>query len=166
MGIPDEIAVCDITKQPHAHVLEIAGHEEAIKYLETDGQRLFKFRWLQRVVKTPQAFHTNLMRPVEEFLKVYIDQRLKDDPEYIKEPTICSTYSSNIGCRKRTVRDIKKDLITSATYCLKIEQLLQTLYARPKKVPQPNTIVLWDKDLLDNLLLVNRLAHSCAKLYM
>lgn len=166
MGLPEEIAVCNITKQLHAHVVEIAGHEEAIRYLETDGGRLFKFRWISRVSRTPQAFHTQLMKPAEDFLRGYIEQRLKKNPEYIKEPLSCSAHSSNSGARVRSVRQIKKDLITYPVRPVLVEQMLHLLYSRPKTVPQPNTIVLWDRNLLDTLENVNRLAREQAKLYV
>lgn len=164
-GIPRQIAICNITNQQHAHVLEIAGHEEAIKYLETEGQRLFKFRWISRVQKTPQAFHTSLMNPARDYLRVYIDHRMKEDPNYLKEPESFSAYSSNAGFRQRSVNEIRNDLITYPVRTIKTEQLLHTIYKRPRDMPQPNTLVLWDRELLNNILAVNRLAWNSAKLF-
>ena len=164
-GIPREIAICNITNQEHAHVLEIAGHEQAIKYLETEGQRLFKFRWISRIESRPQAFQTSLMNPAKVFLQVYIDNRMKEDPDYLKEPVSCSTYSSNAGYRQRSVKEIRNDLITYPVRSIKTEQLLHTLYQRPRHLPQPNTLVLWDRILHNNILAVNRLAWNSAKLF-
>lgn len=165
LGIPEDIAICSVTQQKYAHVLEIAGHEEAIKFLETEGVRLFKFRWISRVVKTPQAYHTNLMRPAEDFLDAYIKQRMKEDPNYLTEPKTCSVYSSTAGQRLRNVRDIAKDLKQYPTRTIQTEQLIHCLFARPKTLAQPNIIVLWDKSLKNSLLPVNRRAHAAAEVF-
>ena len=165
LGVPEEIAICSVTKQNHAHVMEIAGHEEAIRYLEGDGMRLFKFRWIGRVTKTPQAFHTFLMKPASDFLNIYINQRMKEDPEYLREPQTCSVYSSTVGRRLRAVDGIKKDLILYPSRPILTEQLIHCLFARPKKLAQPNIIVLWDRFLKSSLLPVNRRAHESAELY-
>lgn len=163
-GIPQELAVCSVTKNSYAQVIELAGHEEAIKYLEREGKRLFEFRDIWRIHRNSHAFNTELMRPASDFLRVYIEQRLRDDPNYIQEPQSCSVYSATSGVRLRFTKHIIKDLHTHPTSALKIEQLLNELFQRPRKLAQPNILVMWDRNLMKNLSLVNRKAKSSAKL--
>lgn len=163
-GIPPQSAICSVAKQSHPHVLFFAGHEEAIKYLEEDGSRLFEFRKISRVKTIPHAFHTDLMRPAQEYLRVYLEHKIKANPEYLKEPETCSVYSSTSGCRLRTVKSIKKDLVNYPVKPILVEQLLHCLFDRPKSLAQPNILVVWDKNLLQTLENVNRKARSCAKL--
>uniref|UniRef100_A0A6G1SQ82 Putative malonyl-CoA-acyl carrier protein transacylase, mitochondrial n=1 Tax=Aceria tosichella TaxID=561515 RepID=A0A6G1SQ82_9ACAR len=165
LGIPEEIGICSIAQQKHAHIVEIAGHEEAIKYLETEGERIFKFRWIRRILKTPQAFHSALMKPASDFLSVYLNQRIQEDPSYLREPQTCSVYSSTAGYRLRNVEHIKKDLVQYPCRSILTEQLIHCLFARPKTLAQPNIIVLWDKSLKECLLPVNRRAHEAAELF-
>lgn len=165
LGIPPEVAICSITKQSHAHLVEIAGHEEAIKYLETEGVRLFKFRLVARVKRLPLAINTELMAPVKEYLRMYIDQRMKDNPSYLVDPETCSVYSSTAGRRLRGVRAIRKDLIQHPCKSVQVEQLLHCMFRRPSCLAQPNIFVLWDRNLLANLEFVNRPAHEAAKLF-
>jgi malonyl CoA-acyl carrier protein transacylase len=165
LDIPEEIAICSVTQQKYAHVMEIAGHEEAIKYLETDGLRLFNFRWIGRVKKHPQATHTYLMKPASDFLNLYLTQRIQEDPDYLREPQTCSVYSSTAGYRLRNVKAIKKDLIQYPIRSVQTEQLIHCLFARPKTLAQPNIIVLWDRSLKESLLPVNRRAHESAELF-
>lgn len=165
LGIPEEIAICSVTQQKYAHVMEIAGHEEAIKYLETEGQRLFKFRWISRSMRTPQAFHTDLMKPASDFLSIYLNQRMQEDPNYLKDPQTCSVYSSIAGQRLQNVKYIKRDLIQYPIRSILTEQLIHCLFARPKELAQPNIIVLWDKTLKESLLQVNRRAYESAELF-
>jgi len=165
MGIPEEIAQCSVTKQSYAHVVEIAGHELAIKYLETEGLELFKFRYIERVRKIPHAFHTPLMKPVQDYISAYIEQKMRDDRSYLVDPETCSVYSSGVGHRLRSARSIKKDLIDYSVRPIKSEQLLHGLFARPPSVPQPNTYVLWSRQLLKELSHVNNRAWRSARLF-
>lgn len=164
LGIPEEVAICSITKQLSPHIVEIAGHEEAIKFLEKNGTELFEFREMKRAVNIPHAYHTDLMRPVRDYLHVYIDHKIKKNPDYLKEPSTCSVYSATAGYRLRSIKDIKKDLCDYPIKPILIEQLFHCLFARPQKLAQPNIYVLWDRNLLKNLSKVNRLAYEQAKL--
>lgn len=163
-GVQPEIAVCSITKQISAHDIEIGGHIEAIKYLENDGQNLFEFRKVRRVVKIPHAYNTDLMQPAKEFLVKYIEQKIQDNQDYLKEPQTSSVYSATAGHRLRTLESIKDDLYIYPVRPIKMEQVLQCIYRRDSKVAHPNTLVIWDKNLLNTLARVNRKAWSSAKL--
>lgn len=165
LGIPSEIAVCQVTQKVRAHLVEIGGHEEAIKYLEREGERLFRFRICKRVDRIPKAYHTHLMRPAQEFIEGYIKQRQEDDPDYLKEPETCSVYSAIAGQRLRGIRYIVRDLSNFPVKTIKIEQLLTCLFNRPQGLAYPNTLVLYDRQLLKDLEYVNRKARSFAKLY-
>lgn len=163
-GIAPEIAICNVSRQIRAGVVEIAGHQEAIHFLEKEGDYLFEFRWLRRVLKHPHANHTELMRPVSDFLKLFIEQKLREDSNYIKDPVDCSIYSATSAERLRFVKSIKKDLCDYPVSTLKVESLMSCLFNRNKKLAQPNIFVLWDKKLLEQLLFLNRRAYATAKL--
>lgn len=163
-NIPPEIAVCSVTKQTQSSIIEIGGHEEAIRYLEEENSDLFDFKWVKRLENDNTAYHTELMRPASEFLTAYMKHKMKNDPDYLKEPESCSVYSATSGERTRFLNSIKEDLCTSPMRPVKIEQLLHCLYARPQKLAQPNTLVVGDKKLLRNIMFVNRKAWSSAKL--
>lgn len=164
LGIPEEIAVCSVTKQISPHKIEVSGHEEAIKYLETEGLRLFEFYKIGRVRDNHFAFHTELMRPAKDFIELYIKEKVKKDPLYLKDPETCSVYSSTSGCRLRAAKNIIKDLCRYPVSPVLTEQLFTCLFDRPKELAQPNIFILWDKKLLKNLLEVNRKAYDSAKL--
>lgn len=161
LGIPEELAVCSVSKQISPHVIEIAGHEEAIRYLETN-QVDFGFRFCDR--KSQQAYHTDMMSPASKYVSFYLNHKMKENPQYLVEPTKCSVYSATAGKRIRFVSDIQKDLSLYPIRPILVEQVFHTLYDRPKELAQPNSLVLWDKHLLKNLSLVNRRAWSQAKL--
>lgn len=163
-GIPQEIAVCSVAKNCYSQVIEVSGHEEAIKYLESEGNRLFEFRDIRRVRRNPHAYHTELMRPASDFLRGYIEQRMKDDPNYIRDPESCSVYSATSGERLRFSDHIVEDLYKHPISGLKVEQLLTKLFTRQKHLAQPNVLVIWDRNLMKNLSMVNRKARSSAKL--
>lgn len=164
LGIPQEVAVCSVTKQISPHKIEVSGHEEAIKYIETEGLRLFEFYKIRRVQRDQHAYHTELMRPAKDFLQMYIRERLKENSSYLREPETCSVYSATAGCRLRALKNIQKDLAMYPVSPVLTEQLLNCLFRRPKDLAQPNIFVLWDKRLLKTLLAVNRRAYDSANL--
>lgn len=164
LGIPKEIAVCSVTKQISPHKIEVSGHEDAIKYLETEGLRLFDFYKINRIHSDQNAYHTELMKPAKDFLELYIKEKLKENSSYLNEPETCSVYSATAGCRLRALKNIRKDLSMYPVSPVLTEQLLNCLFQRPKRLAQPNILVLWDKKLLKTLLSVNRRAYENAKL--
>lgn len=161
LGIAEELAVCSVSKQVSPHVIEIAGHQEAINYLE-NNKDLFKFRFCDRLAQP--AYHTDMMNLAKDYMMYYLKHKRKESPHYLKEPSNCSVYSATSGKRLRSLKDIEKDISVYPTQPILIEQLFHTLYARPKTLAQPNTLVLWDKFMLKSLQLVNRKAWSRAKL--
>lgn len=163
-GIPEEIAVCSVTKSISPQVIEVAGHEEAIRYLEEEGTHLFDFRAMRRIVKNPHAFNSKLMQPASDFIRGYIKQRLTENPDYIKDPQKASVYSATSGERLRQVDYITEDLYRHPVKSIKIEQLLNCLFMRPHKLSQPNILVMWDKSLMRTLSVLNRKARVSAKL--
>lgn len=164
INLEPEISVCSVTKKIQPGVAEIAGHEAAIQYLEREGDELFKFKSMKRVRILPHAYHTALMRPAQDFLQVYIEDKRRANSNYIQEPQTCSVYSAIRGKRLRTVGHIIEDLIRYPVECLRIEALIQKLYKRPRELAQPNTYVLWDTVLLQNLAIINARAKRFARL--
>lgn len=164
MDIPPHAAICSVTKQMKAHWIEVGGHEEAIKYLETEGQRLFEFFHIQRITKSPQPINTQLMRPVQEFVRGYLDHKIKDNSNYLQSGDSCTVYSSTSGYRCRKAETIKKDLINYPTHPVKMEQVFHSAFKRRKDLAQPNIFVLWDKKIIRDLNVVNRRAAEKAKL--
>lgn len=162
-GIAPEIAVCNVSRQLPLGKVEIAGHQEAINYLEREGPNLFEFKWMKRVLRDPHASHTQLMRPVSDFLQFYIDQKLKENNDYIKDPDRCSVYSATSGQRLRYANNVKRDLCKYPVSTLKIQSLMSTLFQRDTKVAQPNVFVLWDKKMYKHLSFFNRKAYASAE---
>lgn len=164
IGIPPELAICSVTKLIKPHSFEICGHEEAIKYLETEGLRLFEFYKIHRIRKTPQAVHTEAMRPAELFLEGYIDNKMKENSNYLQPADDFTLYSSVTGFRLRRVERIKQDLVKYPVKPVKVEQVFHRTFTRPASLPQPSTFVLWDKKTLSDLEAVNRRAAANASL--
>lgn len=165
VGIPEEIAVCSVAGQIRPHLLVIAGHDEAIRYLEDEGYRLFDFREMRRDPRQVNAHHTDLMQPASLFVKTFIEKKLIEDPNYIRMPRSCGLYSTTRGARLHNVKAIIKDLCEYPIRGIRLEQMLHAMYKRPDDHHQPNTIILWDKYLLKTLSKVNRLASIRAKVY-
>lgn len=164
LGVPSEIAICQVTKKIYPHLIEVAGHEEAIKYLEDEGQRLFNFFRIGRVKNSPYAVNTELMRPVKDYMDFYLKEKMKENPGYLREPETCSAYSSTSARRLRNPDNIKKDL---SLFCVKpvlAEPLMTCMFKRPDKLAQPNILVVWDKQLRRHLEKVNRRAYMSSEM--
>lgn len=163
LGVPKEIAVCSISKFIHEQKFEIIGHEEAIKYIEAEGERLLNISYCKRIPAIDD-YNSELMTPAKEFLEGYIKQRLKADSEYLKEPLSCSAFSGTSAHRPRGVDAIIKDICNYPVKPSRIEGLLTCLFKRPKELAQPNILVLWDRSLHRCLELTNRRAFESSKL--
>lgn len=160
-GLPSELAVCSVSRQLGPAVIEISGHELAIQFLE-QSTHLFEFKFIRRLSQL--AWHTDLMKPAELFIEGYVKHKSEERADYLKDPVDCSVYSATCGRRLRYIDHIKTDLARYTTRPILVEQLFQTLYSRPTSVPQPNTLILWDRQLLKDLRSVNRRAWAQAKL--
>lgn len=158
LGIPPELAICSVSKHIKAHWIQVSGHEEAIKYLETEGLRLFEFYRIDRVRKTPQAINTEAMQPAKIFLEGYINNKMRENSNYLQPGHECTLLSSVSGYRLRTVERIKKDLINYPVEPVKIEQVYHTAFSRPASLAQPNIFAFWDRRILRDLEAVNRRA--------
>jgi len=163
-GIPKEVAVCSVTKQISPHHIEVGGHEEAIKYLESEGPRLFEFYKIRRLEGDPSAYNTELMRPAQQYIHAYMNQNLKENANYLKDPSTCSVYSATSGCRLRLTKTILQDLCDFPVKPILVEQLLDYLFKRGKGTAMPNTLVVWDKNLFSTLASVNERAYRSARL--
>lgn len=164
LGIPEEIAVCSVASHIRQQLVIFAGHEEAIKYIESEGYSLFDFWEMRRDKRMPHAYHSRIMNPAGEFIRAYIDDKLKHNPDYICDPRASSVYSSVYGGRLRFRGHIIKDLYNFPTRPVNIETMLQSMFRRPDDVPQPNSVVPWDRYLMKTLFKVNRKAFVKAKL--
>lgn len=111
----------------------IAGHEEALKYLETNSEKL-GLRHLRRL-PVSGAFHTSLMEPASKpFMKALGAINLE-------EPRI-SVYSNVNSKPYHTIRHIKKFLPKQIISPVKWEQIMHALYERPQGTHFPRTFDL------------------------
>lgn len=165
VGIPQEIAVCSIVAQIRSNLIVVGGHEEAIRFLEQEGYRLFDFWEMRRDKNDKLAYFSPLMQPAALFMKTYIDQKLDESEDFVKDPGNCRVYSTIRGGAVNRRKDIIRDLYNFPVVGLKIEHMLQSIYRRASNQYQPNTVVFWDKYLLKTMQKVNRKAWTQAKLF-
>lgn len=162
--IPVEIATCSVIAQLRPQLVKIGAHEVGIQFLEQEGYRLFDFKSMKRDPNMGPAYHSKLMEPATQFITIYIRDKLRENPDYIKEPFGCSVSSGISGRRVRYKDAVIEDLSRYPSETIKTEQLMNNLFARDSHIGQPNTIVFWDQYLFKNLLKINRKAWSRASL--
>lgn len=165
VGIPKEIAVCSIVATIRSQLIIVAGHDEAIRYLEENGIRLFDFKEMRRDPRRSDACFSDLMLPASMVMKAYLEQERRDRPDFIKEFRDCRIYSTISGRRLMNADQVFCDLFRFPVESLKIEQMLGNIYRRPANHEQPNTIIFWDKFLLKTLQKINFKAYSKAKVF-
>jgi len=129
-GIPPEHAVCSIANYLFPHCKVIAGHEEAISFLQSNAKD-FGIRRTKRI-PVSGAFHTNLMAPAKEVVR----QALKHIKLEIPLIPVHSNYDAKIY---RDVESIRKKLTYQICSPVRWEQILHVIYERPKDTMCPKT---------------------------
>ncbi|XP_013418436.1 malonyl-CoA-acyl carrier protein transacylase, mitochondrial [Lingula anatina] len=133
----------------------LGGNIEALKFIEK-SKSVFN---IPRVKPLPVsgAFHTALMRPIaQEFKK-------KLDGVKIGVPLI--PVQSNVNAKRYRKPDVIKKMLVKQLYSpVKWEQIMQTLYARPKDSAYPDTYELGPGKQLGTLL--KSVCQSAHKNYM
>lgn len=163
LGLPPEVAICNLKSKFGPTHIEISGHEKAIEFLETHGPSLFEFRRLNVIESDVPAYHTRLMRPAEDFLRLYIEQKCKERPDFIREPDK-TVYVSLGGRRYRGLPEIKEMISKEVTSPALVETLIQRMFARSKNEYQPSILAVWDKCLMADLGRINRKARASTRL--
>ncbi|XP_055382650.1 probable malonyl-CoA-acyl carrier protein transacylase, mitochondrial [Condylostylus longicornis] len=121
---------CQVSNYLYPHCKIVAGHMEALRYLETNS-KLFKIKRIKRLAVNG-AFHTPLMESaVEPFRKA-----LKQIP--IEDPLI-SVHSNVDGKRYKNAGHILKQLPQQIVKPVKWEQTLHILYERDQGKHFPRT---------------------------
>ena len=153
--IPDEYAVCSVANYLFAHCKVIAGHEEAIKFLELSGKD-FGLKKMRRL-PVSGAFHTSLMEPVTKVLAEALKQIKLEVPLI----PVYSNFDANVY---RSEEEIRRKLTQQVCKPVKWEQILHNLYDRPADVPFPRTYECGPGTaLLSTLSMVNRAARQHSK---
>lgn len=155
LQIPEEHAVCSIANYLFPHCKVIAGHEEAIKFLELNGKD-FGLKKMRRL-PVSGAFHTSLMAPAKKVL----DEALKQ----IKLEVPLIPVYSNVDARLyRNEDEIRTKLTQQVCQPVKWEQILHRLYDRSEDTPYPRTYECGPGTaLLSTLSMVNREARKHSK---
>lgn len=150
-GIEPEFAVCGIANYLFPHCKVIAGHEEAIAFLQSN----FKDFGIKRIKRLPVsgAFHTELMAPAQKV----VTEALK----HIKLEVPLIPVHSNFDARiYRDVDSIRKKLAKQICSPVRWEQILHTIYERPKDTKCPKTFECGPGS---SLLAILNMVHAIAR---
>ncbi|CAI6349400.1 unnamed protein product [Macrosiphum euphorbiae] len=150
-----EKPVCSISNYLNPDCKVVAGHLEALKYLESNLKQ-YNLRKMQRL-NVSGAFHTDLMRPaVEPFAAALHNIK-------IAEPLI-AVHSNIDGKRYQNSAQVFRNLPKQIYKPVKWEQTLHILYERPVGSNFPDTFECGPGSTLRSLLkTVNSKAHSTCK---
>ena len=153
--IEEEHAVCSVANYLFPHCKVIAGHEEAIKFLELNGKE-FGFKKIRRL-PVSGAFHTTLMKPAQQVLGEALSKI------HLEVPLI-PVYSNVDGRIYRDEDEIRSKLTRQVCSAVRWEQILHRLYDRSPDTPFPCTYECGPGTaLLSTLAMVNRLARKHSK---
>ena len=153
-GIEPEYAICSIANYLFPHCKVIAGHEEAISFLEINAKDF----GIKRTKRLPVsgAFHTSLMAPAREVVKQALNQ--------IKLEMPLIPVHSNFDARiYRDVDEIRRKLSKQIVSPVRWEQILHVIYERPRETKCPKTYECGPgRTLLTTLGMVNAVARRNA----
>lgn len=141
LGVTDPVCRVAIYVCPQTRI--IAGHEEAIDYIEKNSREL----GVTRVKRLPVsgAFHTVLMEPAVESFKNAIDNVKMND-------LTLKVYSNVKGTPYLSTEEIRKLLIKQLTRPVRWEQILHHLYARPEGESFPRTFDVASNGTMKSIL--------------
>ncbi|CAL8101055.1 unnamed protein product [Orchesella dallaii] len=125
-----EEPVCSIANYLFPHCKVVAGHTEALDFLDAN----YKDFNLRRVKRLPVAgaFHTDLMKPAADPMRAVLDSITINRPRM-------PVYSNVTANRYRSSGELKKVLVKQIYKPVKWEQVIQNLYQRPKESEYPMT---------------------------
>ncbi|KAF6040254.1 MCAT [Bugula neritina] len=144
--------VCSVANYLFCDAKVIGGNMEALEFIKAN---LSEFG-LRRAKKLPVsgAFHTKLMIPAAEQFSSVLKKT------HIKRP-ILPVYSNFFGSPYSTVQGIRKGLEKQLYEPVKWEQLMHTIYQRPKSHAYPDTYEIGPGVQLGTILkMVNNVAHK------
>ncbi|CAG2164701.1 unnamed protein product, partial [Oppiella nova] len=153
--IEPEYAVCSVANYLFPHCKVIAGHEEAISFLQMNAKDF----GIKRTKRLPVsgAFHTSLMAPAREVMREALKQ--------IKLEVPLIPVHSNVDARVyNDVDSIRKKLAKQIVSAVRWEQILHTIYERPKDTKCPKTFECGPgNSLLSTLSMVHGIARKNAR---
>lgn len=116
-----ENPVCSIANYLFPHCKVVAGHIQALEFLEAN----YKDFNLRRVKRLPVsgAFHTELMKPAYEPMKAVMETITINRPRM-------PVYSNVTAQRYRSSKDLIRTLPKQIYNSVKWEQVVQNLYQR------------------------------------
>lgn len=129
-GIGAEHAECSVANYLFPHCKVIAGHQEALSFLEINAKD-FGIRKSKRL-PVSGAFHTKLMKPAKEIFQNALRHVKIVDP-------LIPVYSNFDGKMYQNADSIKEKLVKQIIYPVKWEQTLHTIYERKREIPVPKT---------------------------
>ncbi|XP_054161754.1 malonyl-CoA-acyl carrier protein transacylase, mitochondrial-like isoform X2 [Oppia nitens] len=153
-GIEEKDAICNIANYLFPHCKVIAGHEEAINFLEMNAKDF----GIKRSKRLPVsgAFHTKLMEPAR---KVMAEALRKIHLEVPLIP-VHSNFDAKIY---KDVVSMRKKLAKQIVSPVHWEQILHIVYDRPKDMKCPKTFECGPgKSLLSTLSMVHAVARRSA----
>lgn len=151
-GIEEELAVCKIANYLFPHCKVIAGHEEALKFLELN----MKDFGIRRIKKLPVsgAFHTPLMKPAKKVFQSILDKIPIEQP-------LIPVYSNCTGKKYYHVSYIRKYLPLQIVKPVRWEQIMHEVYDRKEK--DANTPVTYECGPGKTLINVLEKVHGVAR---
>ncbi|XP_015118323.1 probable malonyl-CoA-acyl carrier protein transacylase, mitochondrial [Diachasma alloeum] len=146
--------VCSIAIYLHPQTKILAGHEQALEYIEKNHIKL-GFRHLRRLPLSG-AFHTRLMQPAVKSFKKALD---KVD---IERPRV-KTFSNVTGKPYHDAEDIRKQLPKQLYRPVKWEQIMHEIFSRNQGTDFPRAFDMGSAGIMKAILgKVNaKAADSC-----
>lgn len=154
-GIESELAVCSVANYLFPHCKVIAGHEEAINFLQMNAKD-FGIKRTKRI-PVSGAFHTSLMAPAREVVSKALKQIRLEVP-------LIPVHSNLDAAIYRDVDAIRHKLSKQITSPVRWEQILHAIYERPQDTQYPQTYECGPgSTLLTTLAMVNGRARRRAR---
>ncbi|XP_011341641.1 probable malonyl-CoA-acyl carrier protein transacylase, mitochondrial isoform X2 [Ooceraea biroi] len=149
-GVEDP--VCQVAVYLYTQARIVAGHTEALNYIEKNAEKY----GLTRLTRLPVsgAFHTSLMEPaLKSFGKMLHEVQL-DKPR-------CQVYSNFKGHQHSNEKLIRKYLLRQIVSPVKWEQCMQYVYCRKAGMAYPRTFDVGSGGRMSTILkLINAKAHE------
>ncbi|CAG2106522.1 unnamed protein product [Medioppia subpectinata] len=154
-GVQPEYAVCSVANYLFPHCKVVAGHEEAISFLQMNAKD-FGIKKTKRL-PVSGAFHTSLMAPAREVMREAL-KRIRIDVPLIP---VHSNFDARVYSN---ADDIRKKLAKQIVSPVRWEQILHIIYERPKETKCPKTFECGPgTSLLSTLNMVHGIARRSAR---
>ncbi|KAI1280488.1 putative malonyl-CoA-acyl carrier protein transacylase, mitochondrial [Halotydeus destructor] len=129
-GVYEEHAVCSVSNFLFPHCKVIGGHNEALKFIESNAAD-FGIKKCRRL-PVSGAFHTRLMKPAENVFKEALNKVPMSLP-------LIPVYSNVDGLPYKTVSQVREKLAKQICAPVKFEQTMHTVFERAQDAKFPFT---------------------------